>query len=50
MAYLKSKTLFFIISPRTPLKMIPEIEVLAKMSQDENEWYAKIKDKALNWL
>lgn len=22
----------------------------AKMSQDENEWYAKIKDKALNWL
>ncbi len=50
MAYLKSKTLFFTTSPRTPLKMIPEIEVLAKMSQDENEWYAKIKDKALNWL
>ena len=50
MAYLKSKTLFFTPSPRTPLKMIPEIEVLAKMAQDENEWYAKIKDKALNWL
>ncbi len=30
MAYLKSKTLFFTTSPRTPLKMIPEIEVLEK--------------------
>lgn len=30
MAYLKSRTLFFTTSPRTPLKMIPEIEVLAK--------------------
>lgn len=30
MAYLKGKTLFFTTSPRTPLKMIPEIEVLAK--------------------
>lgn len=30
MAYLKSKTLFFTTSPRTPLKMVPEIEVLAK--------------------
>lgn len=30
MAYLKSKTLFFTTSPRTPWKMIPEIEVLAK--------------------
>ncbi len=30
MAYLKSKTLFFTTSPRTPLKMIPEIEVLAE--------------------
>lgn len=29
MAYLKSKTLFFTTSPRTPLKMIPEIKVLA---------------------
>ncbi len=29
MAYLKSKTLFFTTSPRTPLKMIPEIEVLS---------------------
>lgn len=28
MAYLKSKTLFFTTSPRSPLKMIPEIEVL----------------------
>jgi hypothetical protein len=27
-AYLKSKTLFFTTSPRTPLKMIPEIQVL----------------------
>lgn len=30
MAYLKSRTLFFTMSPRTPFKMIPEIEVLAK--------------------
>ena len=30
MAYLKSKTLFFTTSPRTPLKMVPEIEVLEK--------------------
>lgn len=30
MAYLKSKTLFFTTSPRTPWKMIPEIEVLAE--------------------
>lgn len=30
MAYLKSRTLFFTTSPRTPLKMIPEIEVLAQ--------------------
>ncbi|MCI9216853.1 AlwI family type II restriction endonuclease [Lachnospiraceae bacterium 42-17] len=30
MAYLKSKTLFFTTSPRTPLKMIPEIETLEK--------------------
>lgn len=28
MAYLKSKTLFFTTSPRSPLKMIPEIETL----------------------
>lgn len=30
MAYLKSKMLFFTTSPRTPSKMLPEIEVLAK--------------------
>ncbi len=30
MAYLKSKTLFFTTSPRTPTKMIPEIRLLAK--------------------
>lgn len=30
MAYLKSKTLFFTTSPRSPLKMIPEIEILHK--------------------
>lgn len=28
MAYLKGKTLFFTTSPRSPLKMVPEIEVL----------------------
>lgn len=35
MAYLKSKTLFFTTSPRTPLKMIPEIEVLEKYFEGE---------------
>lgn len=30
MAYLKSKTLFFTTSPRSPFKMIPEIELLEK--------------------
>lgn len=35
MAYLKSKTLFFTTSPRTPLKMIPEIEVLVKNFEGE---------------
>lgn len=30
MAYLKNKTLFFTTSPRTPSKMIPEIELLSK--------------------
>lgn len=35
MAYLKSKTLFFTTSPRTPLKMIPEIETLEKYFEGE---------------
>ena len=30
MAYLKSRTLFFTTSPRTPVKMIPEIKVLSE--------------------
>lgn len=30
MARLQSKTLFFITSPRTPMKMIPEIELIVK--------------------
>lgn len=30
MAFLKSKTLFFTTSPRSPLKMIPEIELLTQ--------------------
>lgn len=30
MAYLKGRTLFFTTSPRSPLKMVPEIEVLDK--------------------
>ena len=33
MAYLRSKTLFFTTSPRTPLKMLPEIELLSKNFQ-----------------
>lgn len=35
MAYLKSKTLFFTTSPRSPLKMIPEIEVLHNYFEGE---------------
>ena len=30
MAYLKKKALFFTTSPRTPSKMIPEIQLLAE--------------------
>ena len=37
MAYLKSKTLFFTTSPRTPLKMIPEIEALSNGFEGK-EW------------
>lgn len=37
MAYLKSKTLFFTTSPRTPLKMIPEIGILAE-NFEGREW------------
>lgn len=36
MAYLRSKTLFFTTSPRTPLKMIPEIELLSKSFQGKS--------------
>lgn len=35
MAYLKSKTLFFTTSPRSPLKMIPEIETLDRYFSGE---------------
>jgi hypothetical protein len=34
MAFLKGKTLFFTTSPRTPLKMIPEIKLLAENFTD----------------
>lgn len=30
MAQLKARTLFFITSPRTPMKMVPEIDLLVK--------------------
>ena len=40
MAYLKSKTLFFTTSPRTPLKMIPEIQVLYNNFEGE-KWNTK---------
>ena len=30
MAYLKNKALFFTTSPRTPSKMIPEIQLLSE--------------------
>lgn len=36
-AFLKSKTLFFTTSPRTPLKMIPEIKVLYEYFEGK-EW------------
>lgn len=39
MAFLKSKTLFFTTSPRTPLKMIPEIQVLHNFFEGK-EWNA----------
>lgn len=36
MAYIKSRTLFFTTSPRTPLKMLPEIEILSKF--ENKQW------------
>lgn len=39
MAYIKSKTLFFTTSPRTPWKMIPELEVL-KADFEGKAWNA----------
>ena len=36
MAYLKSKTLFFTTSPRSPLKMIPEIRSYGMILKGKN--------------
>ena len=40
MAYLKEKALFFTTSPRTPSKMIPEIELLVNTFSGKS-WNAK---------
>ena len=44
MANLKSKTLFFITSPRTPLKMVPEIKLLIENFTGE-EWNVATQKK-----
>lgn len=51
MAQLKGKTLFFITSPRTPMKMQPEIELLVEQftdrvwdSQCQKEFIARLSD------
>lgn len=49
MAYLKSKTLFFTTSPRSPLKMIPEIEILDKYF-DGKVWNAATQVKFIKKL
>lgn len=36
MAYLKNKALFFTTSPRTPSKMIPEIQLLSEHFSGQN--------------
>lgn len=48
MAYLKSPTLFFTTSPRTPIKMVPEIKLLIdnfegkKWNKDTQTKFAKL--------
>ena len=49
MAYLKSKTLFFTTSPRTPLKMIPEIEILEKYFEGQI-WNMEVQIKFIEKL
>lgn len=52
MAYIKGKTLFFITSPRTPMKMQPEIELLVKefsnKTWNKNTQVAFMKSLAAN--
>ncbi len=58
MAYLKSPTLFFTTSPRTPLKMLPEIELLVdnfegqKWNKETQVKFAQIlsEDKNFNGI
>ena len=49
MAFLKSKTLFFTTSPRTPLKMIPEIQVLHDFFEGK-EWNASTQAEFIKKL
>lgn len=49
MALLKSKTLFFTTSPRTPLKMIPEIKILHEYFEGK-EWNPDTQIQFINKL
>lgn len=49
MAHLKSKTLFFTTSPRTPLKMIPEIKTLYENFEGQ-EWTPTVQTEFIKKL
>lgn len=49
MAYLNGKTLFFITSPRTPLKMVPEIKLLVEEFSGE-VWNPKTQEEFMKAL
>lgn len=49
MATLKSKTLFFVTSPRSPMKMIPEISILANKLSGE-KWDKQNQQKFIQYL
>ena len=49
MAYLKSRTLFFITSPRTPMKMLPEINLLVNNFTGRT-WNTKSQEEFMKCL
>lgn len=49
MAKLKGKTLFFITSPRTPLKMVPEIQILIQ-NLSGKDWNTKTQEEFIKKL